>query len=154
MNWDAVGAGAEVTAAVAVILTLLYLARQLRQSNMLAREDAQYHMLQNQISYYDRLAENPEYLMTLYGPNLSEDEVTRLRKQSAATSAFFKWNWEYLRLKEGIFGSTDVPTEGIRRELRNAKIAEEWSRQKHIFHPDFVKFMDTEIIPDAKGGDV
>ncbi len=104
MNWDAIGAGAEVIAAIAVILTLLYLARQLQQSNMLAREDAQYHMLQNQISYYDRLAENPEYLTAIYGPNLSEKEVMRLRKQSAATSAFFKWNWEYLRLLRRLTG--------------------------------------------------
>jgi hypothetical protein len=33
MNWDALGAGAELVAAVGVILSLVYLARQIRQSN-------------------------------------------------------------------------------------------------------------------------
>ena len=33
MNWDAVGAGAELVAAVGVIFSLVYLARQIRQSN-------------------------------------------------------------------------------------------------------------------------
>ena len=154
MTWDAVGAIAEVLAGLSVIFTLLYLARQLQQSNMLAREDAQYHMLQNQISYYDRLAENAEYLATIYGPNLTEDDITRLRRQSAATSAFFKWNWEFLRFSEGIFGSTDVPIEGIRREFRNGNYAEEWSRQKHIFQHEFVEFMHTKIVPDANAVDV
>lgn len=75
MNWDAVGAGAEVLAAIAVILTLLYLARQLQKSNMLARENAQYHVLQNQISYYDRLAENADCIR-----NLSDAFVCRLTR--------------------------------------------------------------------------
>ncbi len=33
MNWDALGAGAELVAAVGVIFSLVYLARQIRQSN-------------------------------------------------------------------------------------------------------------------------
>ena len=36
MNWDAVGAVAELAGAIAVFLTLLYLAAQIRQSNRLA----------------------------------------------------------------------------------------------------------------------
>jgi hypothetical protein len=150
MSWEAIGSIAELIGALAVILTLLYVARQVRLSNVLAKEDAQYHMLQNQISYYDRLAENPEYVAMVYGPDLSEAEVERLRKQSHTTSVFFKWNWEYLRFKEGIFGQTDVPTEGIRREFGNAKLSAEWEKQKYIFPADFVEFMDSEIVPHAK----
>lgn len=37
MNWDALGAIAELIGAIAVVLTLLYLAVQIRQSNRLSR---------------------------------------------------------------------------------------------------------------------
>ena len=37
MNWDAIGAVAELVGAIAVVMTLLYLAVQIRQSNRLSR---------------------------------------------------------------------------------------------------------------------
>ena len=43
VNWEAVGAIAEMLGAVAVFLTLAYLAVQVRQSNIVTREQAQYH---------------------------------------------------------------------------------------------------------------
>ena len=40
MNWDAVGAIGEVAGAIAVFVTLLYLAMQVRQTNKMARFEA------------------------------------------------------------------------------------------------------------------
>ena len=40
MNWDAVGAVGEVLGAAAVVATLVYLARQIRQSNVAAQTSA------------------------------------------------------------------------------------------------------------------
>jgi uncharacterized protein (DUF2236 family) len=40
MNWDAVGAVAEILGAIAVFATLLYLATQVRQTNSIAKTDA------------------------------------------------------------------------------------------------------------------
>lgn len=152
MNWDAIGAIGELVGALLVIGTLLYLSIQIRQNNVIAREQAHYHMLQNQTSYYDRLAENPDYLKTVYGEHLSESEVKYLQHQSHTTSVFFKWNWEFLRAQEGIYGSTDVPTKGFRREFENANLGEQWAKQKHIFDPRFVTFMDTKVAPHAADG--
>ena len=50
MNWEAVSAIAEVVGLVAVIVTLVYLARQIHQNNQLLNEQASYQMLQNQLS--------------------------------------------------------------------------------------------------------
>jgi len=38
MNWDAIGAVGEVVGAVAVVVTLLYVARQIRQANAQSQE--------------------------------------------------------------------------------------------------------------------
>ncbi|MEH6570916.1 MAG: hypothetical protein V7709_17675 [Halioglobus sp.] len=50
MNWDAVGASAEMLAAIGVIITLLYLASQIRQnteSNRFSRYDSFVHSVSN-----------------------------------------------------------------------------------------------------------
>ena len=48
MTWDAIGAVGEIIGAVAVVISLVYLASQLRHSNELARENA-YRELQRDI---------------------------------------------------------------------------------------------------------
>ena len=40
MNWDAIGAIGEIIGAIAVVVSLIYLASQLRESNELSRENA------------------------------------------------------------------------------------------------------------------
>lgn len=149
MSIQDLGSIGELIAAIATIGTLLYLAIQIRQNNIIAKEQAHYHMLQNQTSYYDRLAQHPDYLRTVYGEHLTDSEVKHLQHQSNATSVFFKWNWEYLRAQEGIYGSSDIPTEGFRREFQNANLFEQWCNQKEIFDPRFREFMDREVVPNA-----
>ena len=67
MNWESVSAITEVVGLTAVIVTLLYLARQLRQHNELLNAEASYQMLQNQLSYYDGIARDPELVNIIYG---------------------------------------------------------------------------------------
>ena len=149
MSIQDLGSLGELIAAIATLGTLIYLAIQIRQNNLIAKEQAHYHMLQNQTSYYDRLAGDSAYLKTVYGEDLSDIEIKQMQRQSHATSVFFKWNWEFLRAQEGIYVSTDVPTEGFRREFKNANLAIHWEAQKHIFDPRFVAFMDSEVVPFA-----
>jgi hypothetical protein len=149
MNWDAIGALAEVLGALAVFVTLVYLAYQLRQNNILLKEQAKYHMLQNQISYHDRFVVNPELVKTMYGQHLSEAENLRLRRLSGAVAVFFRWNWEYLRAQERIFGLTDVPTDAFAYEFSKANLGEFWDDVKHIYDPEFVTFMDRKVIPQV-----
>ena len=51
MNWEALGAITEIVGAIVVIITLIYLARQIHQGNELMNEQASYNMLQDQLSY-------------------------------------------------------------------------------------------------------
>ena len=43
MNWDAIGAVEDVVGGIAVLVTLIYLARQMRQNNALMKEQASYN---------------------------------------------------------------------------------------------------------------
>ena len=147
MNWEAVAAVSELVGAIAVVATLIYLSVQLRQNNILLKEQAKYHMLQNQISYHDRFAEDPELVRTMYGTDLTDEENLRMRRLAGSIAVLFRWNWEFLRAKERIFGLKDVPTEAFAYEFAKANLGEFWDDVKSIYDPSFVSFMDSDVVP-------
>ena len=147
MNWDVIGASAEVMGSVAVFGSLIYLAIQIRQSNIVTREQAQYHILQNQITYFDRLSGDPNFVRTAYGLDLSDADVQYRQHEAHACSVLFKWNWEYVRVQEGIYGITDLPIEGFRWQFKTIGIDRHWNEKKAWFDPRFVEFIEQEVIP-------
>jgi hypothetical protein len=75
VNWEAVGAAGEVLGSIAVFVTLIYLATQVRQSNNLARFNATTELV-NQFNDLNRLASTDHTLRNvLFKTNeLSDDE--------------------------------------------------------------------------------
>ena len=61
MNWDAIGAFGEIIGAIAVVISLLYLATQIRQSNKLAVQESRKGYI-DKVEAFHRLAiENPSH---------------------------------------------------------------------------------------------
>ena len=50
MNWEAIGAIGEVAGAIGVIVTLIYLAAQIRQSNNLSRSESRQALVANDVT--------------------------------------------------------------------------------------------------------
>lgn len=91
MNWDAVGATAEAIAAITVIVTLLFLLKQLRlsnsqaeQANDLARADSQRDILKQVASHATLAIDNAQ---------LQEDIRSCYQAWESAPAAA-KWNFE------------------------------------------------------------
>jgi SpoVK/Ycf46/Vps4 family AAA+-type ATPase len=148
MNLEAIGAITEVLGVIAVAITLVYLARQLHQNNQLLNEQASYNMLQNQLSYYDGLAREPELVNVVYGiPKTNKALTMRKKAESHATAEFFRWHWEFLKIRGDsvLTDWSDLPIQGFRREWERADFGQYWDEQKRIFNPDFVTFIDAEI---------
>ncbi len=148
MNWEAVSAITEVLGVIAVIITLVYLARQINQNNQLLNEQASYNMLQNQLSYYDGMAREPGLVNIAYGiPKENEELAQRKRAESHASAEFFRWHWEFLKIRQHsvLTDWSDLPILGFRREWERANFGQFWGEQKRIFNPDFVAFIDAEI---------
>ena len=70
MNWDAVGAVGELLGAVVVIATLLYLARQISQTNKISKTSVARELQQKYSELYTLIASDPEI----------NSLVTRLRR--------------------------------------------------------------------------
>ncbi len=69
MNWDAIGATGEVFGALAVVLTLLYFAKQIVQTNQIAKAAVARELQEKYAEIYNLLATDPSI----------QDLVTRLR---------------------------------------------------------------------------
>ncbi|MEQ8954593.1 MAG: hypothetical protein RL120_10705 [Gammaproteobacteria bacterium] len=86
MNWDALGAIGEIAGAIGVIVTLLYLARQIRESNHSARHAGTQEILNQVTSGIRDQAKDPA-LVDLWirghmcDPDLTPEETTRFRMQ-------------------------------------------------------------------------
>ncbi len=95
------GALGEFLGAIAVVVTLIYLAAQVRQSNKLARAQTRERM-NNQASdeVYKGFVDDPSILRSLYKSDpLSEEEWIRLSGWLLA--AMRQREYEYFQIKEG-----------------------------------------------------
>lgn len=81
MNWETVGVFAEVVSAVAVVVSLVYVGRQVQQSNIVARADsvhltnAQWSTMMSLLATDGELAHI--YRKAIHGETLDPDEFVR-----------------------------------------------------------------------------
>lgn len=153
MNWEALGAMAELLGAIAVFATLAYLSVQIRHSNIVMREQAQFHMLQNQVGYFDRLAVNPDLVRVVYTSAVSEQDVQARQHEAHIVSLLFKWNWEFLRVEDGTYSVDSLPVEGYRWQFRTIDISSHWEEKKAWLDSGFVEFIEQDVIPFAKSSE-
>ena len=79
MNWEAIGAVAEILGAVAVVASLVYLGRQIHQSNAQSQADARYSFLDAYGQLSLTIAANKDlasvFRRGMQGLELDEDEA-------------------------------------------------------------------------------
>jgi len=84
MNWEAIGAAAEIVGAIAVVVSLLYLAVQVRQNTIAIKGSTHHQFLNTQTEANRAMSDDPE-ICELMGradtdfSGLSPAEMTRLR---------------------------------------------------------------------------
>ncbi|MGB0133791.1 hypothetical protein, partial [Dokdonella sp.] len=66
MNWDAIGAIGEIAGAIGVIVTLLYLAIQLRQNTKASNAIAVQNSMENSARFSELISKDPELARTFY----------------------------------------------------------------------------------------
>jgi hypothetical protein len=149
MNWDAVGAVAELIGALGVVITLAYLAVQIRQNTQTVRSTAQQgmfdnvHTLQLALSQDDELARlvvkaNEEY------DSLRPEEV--LRFSSFAGALFGQWSNVFSQRQHSMVDPEIWMTweAGYRAVLVSPAIRRVWESVKEQFTPAFQRHVDGE----------
>ena len=108
MNWDAIAAVGEVGGAVAVVATLLYLSRQIRESSKVSRAEAVRSRGERMLDSWFRVAENERLFSAIQAAyfegkpfdDLSDDDQLAMRMMLRGLTA--RWESEYFENRHGV----------------------------------------------------
>ena len=135
---------AELTAAVAVVISLIYLARQVRQGNILARYQARQSMMEQELSAIRTEIENTDITSSFINENPTEAELLKLHL--FLTVILRQREWEWFQYHDGIIDEDVYRTyhEVIAIILGTARTRQWWETVgRSGFNPEFAKEVDT-----------
>ncbi len=154
MNWDAIGAIGEILGAIAVLVTLVYLARQIHLNTNEIRASRVEGTLRDQSTYNRMLAEDPD-LARIYWiavddvEKLSEDDKRRwlhLCSVMLRNSEIAYYHYRQGHLPDPIHLSRE---KWIRRFMGTSGFRWWWKQYSDVLDPEFVEYVDRVLADDA-----
>ena len=139
-DWAAL---AEVIASLAVVISLIYLARQVRQGNILSRYQARQNMMEQDLASLRIQMSDPGITSCLLKENPSEEDLFKLHL--FLTSIMRQREWEWSQYKDGIIDEDVYQTyhEVIGIFLGTVYTREWWNNVgRSGLNPEFVKEVD------------
>lgn len=154
MNWAAIGAVSEVIAAIAVVISLIYLATQIRQATRTARATTRNAIAESAQRLSQDVIDNREmaeiFVKHLNGERLNAVET--LRMQARCYRDMRHWENIYYQVREGLM--TAEEWSGFRKNLAAlfavAAYREYWEHEAELYSDAFREQIDS-IIPGSSG---
>ena len=151
MNWEAIGAIAEVGAAIGVILTLFYLSYQIRHNSQVVRSSTRQSISAMQTEIGLQIASDPILRRAaqrwLRDTAVSEDPEDLLVDELFIRSNLRMYENQFLAHEEGTF--TDEVWAGyhesIRRTLDSRIFRNWWKDNRELYGSSFASFVDTVL---------
>jgi hypothetical protein len=151
MNWDAIGAIAELAGAVGVVASLVYLGTQIRHSTKASNVEAKLTTTGMHASVVDMLISDPALDELFMRGVVSMDELTReeiQRFSNLCLKTFWFFSAAHYQLRTGMLDDDNwFETKAILEyELSGAGVRTWWRRLgSKRFSGKFAEFIDTEI---------
>ena len=146
---------AEVLGVLGIIAGIVFLGFELRQNNDLLEADVRFNHKEARAGWHRNLATNPQLAEILAKAQDGESPTSAEEVQlvNLYMYVFTEWEWEVQEatLRERL----DVPLEGYRSAFRKVPgtnfyaypgIRETWDASKTQFAPDFVEFMEQDVV--------
>ena len=154
MNWDAIGAIGELVGAIGVILTLIYLAIQIRNNTRAVRLETAHNIMEEIRDLYSLMAEHGELADLINRAATDYESISGQEKVR-----WYALNMNFIRsLENGHIqwqeGALDARVwYGMKRQsvdyTRLPGFEEFWGNRKHWFSKEFQEFMRSEIMGSA-----
>jgi len=150
MNWDALGAIGEIIGALAVVITLFYVAAQMRQNNRQIAENtkvtrlAAHEASMHAFSRYRHLIANSPELAELYLKGCADYRTLsladRMRFGNLLQEQFISWNLRHLHIRDGLLEADTLERQKpfLVRTVTQPGVRYWWDRNKYIFDAAFV----------------
>lgn len=147
MNWDAIGAIGEILAAIAVVITLVYLSRQIRQNSQAVQIAALRDTTQQWHKWSEVLASSPELADIVARGNQSYSELSasEAMRYGAYVQMFFDTAESYQSLvkEHQIDKDLDVLESIVARRMREPGFSEWWSENHADYAAGFVDWINS-----------
>ena len=152
MNWDAIGACAELIGAAGVIATLGYLAVQVRQNTNAIKLGTAHSVAEEFRGMFALAASTPGVLDSLIVAAREPDELSGAEKAqyyNLNSNYILAYQNAYMQMGKGLLEKE--LWDGMTRMMIDYTSApgfkEYWHNRKHWTSNSFQQFMDTEILP-------
>ena len=142
VNWDALGAVGEIVGAIAVVMTLIYLAVQTRQNTEAVRHAFSRGVMEDANEWRFRIVENPD-VSELFRTGLRDpdrlDANDKYRFRMFMDALVFHWQHAH---ETGV----ELPLANIQRTLSQPGGSWYWARAKDVLTPVFVAFVERLLL--------
>lgn len=150
MNWDAIGAIGEIVGAAAVVISVIYLARQIHRQT----DESKIAATRELSAHYDELVSlvmNNEKLLSIYAKGIQDYDSLegddRVRMSFYFIRAFrMMEQWYIHRTREKVdeiyFSSTKFAE---RKFVSFPGVRQWWSTSSDLFGPGFCEYVENEI---------
>jgi hypothetical protein len=155
MNWEAIGVIADVVAAIAVVLTLCFLAVQLKQNSNSLKANAAQSVIQSLANAYNTTAMSPElcHVIVVGAKDMSKlNEFEKAQLYMWLTSWFRLVEQAYLHYLKGHIPKSTWSGQftHIQAAMSGDAIASFWATRKGIYSAEFQEFVDNLDTSDAE----
>lgn len=151
MTLDQIAAFAEIIASLGVVVSLIYVARQLRQSNKLMQIGAADARVQRDFDIANQLVSNREFAQVWLKGSAeglaSMDAVDQARVMFFNRHAILHWSNMFELNRDGLLpaSSWQEMSALIRMVSRQQSLRETWQQIREGFDPAFRAFLDKEL---------
>ena len=152
---DAIGNIGEFIGGIAVVVTLIYLASQIRQNTRSVRVSAFQAAQRDLADLLDRLSGDPELIRIYFDGNSDFESFSQAdRRRYATFMAAFMRRYETLIYQTRLGNIDPIQWEGVRENLREAfqgaGARAWWEGARSHFNPDLREFVQREILESGR----
>jgi hypothetical protein len=160
MNWDAIGAGAELLGAIGVILTLVYVAKQIQQNTGAMRSLTHQQLFDTTVEVNDKIADDPILAALIAKASTDFDSLSNeeyIRLQYLYANFFTLWHSAYTNNQAGFLtdNAWTVWDNGTKIMLSNQSVMRRiWEDFDGMYDEDFRAYANKIIgsLGEAKAG--
>ncbi len=144
MNWDAIGAVAEIVGLVVVIASLIYVGKQIGQNNEMMRAESRNAIHEGHRQELFAVVQNPNLWRGFTNEDLDDDSI---RLNMWLTACLRSREHEWFQLQSGALDQTawDSYSGVIPIVLASDRARAWWDATKPAFDDEFVKSVDETL---------
>ena len=149
MKISAINEGVSLIANIGVIGSIIFLGLEMRQNTEMMQSQTRNSIVENQLSVYEKMIENPELfdIADERSANLDVADAERQQLHVFILSQLRIWENEFYQYQIGLFDSDEFEarTNTWKQEMSVTANLGIWRSSENMYAPDFRNYLNTMI---------